>query len=121
MQKGGFAVGYVSCNTTGNPTYIPYEFKINGQLIKELWSNTGNKYLLGKYYHTGWIADRDEEGEFLIIYDPADPEKHSLVRLDCPIRDSADFHRYVDTITALRRKGEAGIGKLIPGGNVERK
>lgn len=115
MQTGEFAIGAVR-NSKTNPKQLPYSYQFNGKKYSGLWSSVWNKYTLGKSYNYLWLWDSDEAGDFLVIYDPADPKGKTMIRLDCPIKDSADFRRYVQTITEMRAKGEATIGKLIPGG-----
>lgn len=116
MQTGEFAIGAVRVSRTAKSKFLPYSFYVGSKRIPVTWHQSSNKYLLGRTYTYLWIFDRDDAGDFLVIYDPADPKGNSLVRLDCPIKDSSDFRRYVKTITEMREKGEATIGTLIPGG-----
>lgn len=116
MQTGQFAIGEVRVSPVAAGKFLPYSFCVGDKRIPASWQQPSNKYLLGKSYLYLWIHDRKNDGDFLVIYDPDDPKGKSLVRLDCPIKDSADFRRYVQTITEMRAKGEATIGKLIPGG-----
>lgn len=116
MQSGEFAIGEVRVSRVAAGKFLPYSFYSGGERIASTWYKPSNKYLLGKSFIYLWLHDSNKDGNFLVIYDPADPKDKSLVRLDCPIKDSSDFRRYVQTITDMRAKGEATIGNLIPGG-----
>lgn len=116
MQTGQFSIGEVRVSRVAAGKFLPYSFYIGDEQIASTWYKASNKYLLGKSFIYLWLHDSNEDGDFLVIYDPADPKGKSLVRLDCPIKDSSDFRRYVKTITEMREKDEATIGKLISGG-----
>lgn len=52
-------------------------------------------------FHSSKKADVGDR--FLVLYDMDNPDK-SIIRLDYPVKDSADFKRYVNEFEYIRKK-----------------
>lgn len=102
VQTGRFTVGQ-GCGTE-DKRMMQYEFEVDGKQYRCNWSPDDNKWMTGPK-PIGFLSAPGDRQSFLVIYDPADPGRRSLLRGDCPIGDSVDFCHYVRTFEWLRREG----------------
>lgn len=103
IQTGKFAIGHA--RGTSQWKIMRYEFEADGQMYKCSWGIVQNQRIIGGNAPARDFLKRGEKKDYLTIYDPSEPQKMSVLRIDCPIRDSADFRRYVQEFEQLRKEG----------------
>lgn len=100
LQTGRFAIGHAK-KTTSRQSPLLYRFEVDGKPYKDNWGAGLNERVTGRLRPDFFLEPGDLQ-DFLVIYDPADPEHMNVLRCDCPINDSVDFRYYVQRFEKLR-------------------
>lgn len=112
MQTGEFAIARVDKEwRRAKYKRLLYKFNVDSVQYTGYWADTDNEVALGEFY-AHWAREDEDAGNYLIVYDPQDPEGlgKAVLRLDCRIQSLADFDVYVGRIRELREKGEIKLG-----------
>jgi hypothetical protein len=99
--KGELTIGVITNKGKGHSKSVQYEYVINDKHMRGIdprydLDPNGSDIFENKV--------RSKLGSrFLVVYDAEDPQK-SIIRLDYPIKDSADFKRYVQEFEEMRKQ-----------------
>ncbi len=102
-NEGEFSIGVFGYRTFDNGTLhsVTFSYVVMGEKYK--------RSDMFCYYDSSKASDAfddkrlaKEDDKFLVLYDKKNP-KEAIIRLDYPIKDSADFKRYVKKFEQMRK------------------
>lgn len=111
LQTGQFTIGHARI-ITNRQAPVLYRFEADGKSYKDNWGAVLNERVAGRRW-LGFLLEPGKQQDFLVIYNPADPEHWNVLRCDCPINDSVDFRYYVQRFEKLRQEGRIELRKLL--------
>ena len=105
-DEGGLTIGvFESRNYSGGRTYsISFSYKVDGKDYR----NGDTHCFLDSPKASNAFTNKDlarKKDRFLVLYNKENP-KESIIRLDYPVKDSADFKRYVKEFEQKRKLKE---------------
>lgn len=106
---GGFSIGEFngrssSASSKGRTSSIVFSYAIDSKNYKRGDSRCMEDSPKAAIAFTD--PDKARPGDkFLVLYDKEDPDR-AVIRLDYPIKDSADFKRYVKEFEQMRKQKE---------------
>lgn len=103
-EEGGLSIGiFESRNYSSGRTYsISFSYTVDGKDYR----NGDTQCFLDSPKASDAFTNKDlarKKDRFLVLYNKESP-KESIIRLDYPVKDSADFKRYVKEFERMRKQ-----------------
>lgn len=101
-KNGNLTIGVIKFKSIGNKS-VSYKYNVEN---KEFRGGDPRYYMDPNGSDVFDDEEKSKPGKrFLVIYDINNPKK-SIIRLDYPIKDSADFKQYVKEFEQMRKQIE---------------